>query len=227
MRTRLMLLAVSVLFVPATAHAQFFFPGFYGYGGYGGIFGSNPYTFGGRFYGYPGGYGYPNYGMSGSPYGAFPSTYSGLGGYYGGGGPSYGMPSFSSSRVQGTSSQYLLPGWMASTTTYPRSRPTLGPAVEIAANDAKPAVYSSDGPGSVATVEVKVPANAELWFEGVKQNKTGAVREFKSPPLDPKYKYSYDVKVRWTNDAGSQQEQTRTVNVRAGERTVVDFTTKK
>jgi uncharacterized protein (TIGR03000 family) len=239
MRTRVLLLAVSVLFVPATAHAQFF-----GYG----IFGSNPYTFGGRFYGYPGIYGmggygyggYPGYGgyYGGYPYGGGYAGYGGYGNYYGNYGGYYG--GYSTPAIYGTTSlvpssvsslygQYIVPGWLAAgSNVSPRTRPTLNPAVEVAATEIKPAAYASGGPGSIATVEVKLPsAKAEIWFEGVKQGKTGDVREYTSPPLDPNSKYSYEIKIRWPNDAGSLQEMTRTVRVRAGERTVVDFTKKE
>jgi uncharacterized protein (TIGR03000 family) len=52
-----------------------------------------------------------------------------------------------------------------------------------------------------------VPANAELWFGGVKTRSTGAVRKFQSPPLADGGRYSYEVRARW-------QENGRTVTQR-------------
>jgi uncharacterized protein (TIGR03000 family) len=72
------------------------------------------------------------------------------------------------------------------------------------------------------TVEVRVPANAELWFEGSKTAQRGASRVFTSPALEPGSSYLYEVRARWT-DKGDLVERTRTVRVRAGERILVDF----
>jgi uncharacterized protein (TIGR03000 family) len=73
-----------------------------------------------------------------------------------------------------------------------------------------------------AYVTLMVPEGAEVWFEGKKTTATGIVREFRSPPLDPGYQYSYDVRVRW-RQKGEDMTQTRQVIVTAGADVVLDF----
>jgi uncharacterized protein (TIGR03000 family) len=86
----------------------------------------------------------------------------------------------------------------------------------LAAPAARPTVPTA------ATVQVRVPAGAELWFEGSKTSQRGEDRVFTSPPLDPSGNYVYEVRARWTEN-GDIVERTRTIRVRAGERTLVDF----
>ena len=77
--------------------------------------------------------------------------------------------------------------------------------------------------GAPARVAVRVPPDADLWFEGSKMAPTGAIRVFRSPPLAPGQLYGYEVRVRWL--VGEQEEtRTRTVLVTAGETVGVDFT---
>jgi hypothetical protein len=45
-------------------------------------------------------------------------------------------------------------------------------------------------------ISVKVPANAQLWFDGSKMTSTGTVRTFQSPPLNPG-RYTYVIRARW------------------------------
>ena len=106
--------------------------------------------------------------------------------------------------------------------------------------------YSSDpGPGSTyypgyssysspaspaqadtpAQVTAKVPADAELWFDGTETTRTtltGAVREFHTPPLTPGTQYTYDVRARW-HENGREVTQTQKVLVSAGAHVRVDF----
>jgi len=79
-----------------------------------------------------------------------------------------------------------------------------------------------DGQGK-AHLEITVPDDAEVWFDGYKSTQSGTVRKFSTPPLQAGEPYGYDVRVRWTMN-GALVEETRTVVVRAGERTRVDFT---
>jgi uncharacterized protein (TIGR03000 family) len=74
---------------------------------------------------------------------------------------------------------------------------------------------------STAHVTVRVPADAELWFEGSLMTSAGSVREFRSPPLEPG-RYTYHVRARWTeNDGGVTQ--TQEVAVSPGAHVTVDF----
>jgi uncharacterized protein (TIGR03000 family) len=78
------------------------------------------------------------------------------------------------------------------------------------------------GADASATVQVEVPANAALWFDGVQTKQTGARRTFHTPPLERGHNYHYDVKARWEEN-GKPVERTRRVSVSAGARVTVDF----
>jgi uncharacterized protein (TIGR03000 family) len=73
-----------------------------------------------------------------------------------------------------------------------------------------------------AFIEVQVPADAQIWFDGESTSQGGTARSFRSPPLEQGQNYSYEVKARW-NDNGKDIERTRKVRVRAGERVNVNF----
>jgi uncharacterized protein (TIGR03000 family) len=67
-----------------------------------------------------------------------------------------------------------------------------------------------------------VPANAEVWFEGIKMRATGPVRLFHSPPLQRGLRYAYTIRARW-RQAGRTVTQTQEVTVSAGSNTRVTF----
>lgn len=78
------------------------------------------------------------------------------------------------------------------------------------------------GDPTAAHLEVRVPADAEVWLEGMKTHQTGALRLFASPPLVTDQDYVYEIKAKWSEDA-RPIEQSRSVTVRAGQRLRVDF----
>ncbi len=71
-------------------------------------------------------------------------------------------------------------------------------------------------------VSAKVPAQAEVWIGEQKMTRTGAERQFVSPPLTPSQSYQYEVKAQWTA-GGKKIEQTQKVSVQAGQRVGIDF----
>jgi uncharacterized protein (TIGR03000 family) len=74
----------------------------------------------------------------------------------------------------------------------------------------------TSGPAEAAAqIELRVPADAEVWIDGARTTQTGAVRRFVSPPLPPGREYSYEVRVGW-KDAGREVTQSRRLAVRAG-----------
>jgi uncharacterized protein (TIGR03000 family) len=77
-----------------------------------------------------------------------------------------------------------------------------------------------------ATMNVRVPADAEIWFEGSKTGQSGTTRTFVSPPLESGRGFTYEVRAHWTEN-GKEVDQTRQVHVRAGEKVDVDFGPKK
>jgi uncharacterized protein (TIGR03000 family) len=66
-----------------------------------------------------------------------------------------------------------------------------------------------------ATIELMVPADAQVWFNGQLTAQTGSVRRFVTPPLNANGDYSYEMKARWTRD-GEPVEKTETIPVVAG-----------
>ena len=74
-----------------------------------------------------------------------------------------------------------------------------------------------------AKVQVRVPANAKLWFDDNPTQQTGTLRSFYTPQLDPGKTFKYTVRAQW-DDNGKKMEKTKEIDVRAGRQTEVDFT---
>jgi uncharacterized protein (TIGR03000 family) len=91
-------------------------------------------------------------------------------------------------------------------------------------DDLVPAAPAAPAPTAVATatVAVRVPPDAEVWFGDHLTRQRGEVREYESPPLPPDRDYHYDVRARWM-DGDRVVERARTVTVRANGRADIDF----
>jgi uncharacterized protein (TIGR03000 family) len=96
---------------------------------------------------------------------------------------------------------------------------------------APPADYQANNPPpkpptdpNSATLTVRVPADAEIWFDEMKMTLTGMVREYVTPPLTPGQEYSYMVRARWTAE-GRVFDQTHKISFRPGQSILVDFLT--
>jgi uncharacterized protein (TIGR03000 family) len=191
-----------LLLVPADSFAQRYRGGYRGgyWGGYRGGWGG----WGGYRYGWGGsrswwggpyigfGLGYPYYSGYGY-YGYNPSYY---GGYY-------TSPYYSST-------YYVTPSYYTSAPVYTPSY----------VESSSPMV--TDATTAPATVEVRVPANAEVWFGDHKTRQTGSDRMFTSPPLPRDREYTYQIRARWMEN-GQPVERTRDVRVTGGEDRTVDF----
>lgn len=90
-----------------------------------------------------------------------------------------------------------------------------------------PTTYRSNYPPNFsslpATIELTVPADAQVWFNGQVTTQTGTTRRFVTPPLNPEGDYSYEVKVSWMRD-GQPVDETRQLSVTAGAFRQVNFT---
>jgi uncharacterized protein (TIGR03000 family) len=75
---------------------------------------------------------------------------------------------------------------------------------------------------TIATIEVHVAPDAEIWFDGNKTQQRGSERLFKTPPLTPGRTFTYQVRATWTVD-GTPITRTQTVQAEAGKRSVVNF----
>jgi uncharacterized protein (TIGR03000 family) len=167
---------------------------------------ASPGTSSAILFGAGGGFGLPyyHYGWGGYPFG-YPGAYA----------AGYGTP------VLGYGGAAYAPGYGL---TYPYASYAL-PASTSAAGYLTRFTHA---PGSgaaadtTAAVQVEVPANATLWFDGVQTKQTGVLRTFHTPPLERGHSYHYDVKARWEQN-GKPVERLRRVNVHAGARVTVDF----
>jgi uncharacterized protein (TIGR03000 family) len=75
---------------------------------------------------------------------------------------------------------------------------------------------------STAYIDVRVPANAELWFEGVKTRQKGQLRRFVSPPLTPGRRFTYNLRATWKVN-GKKVTERRRIVVRAGDWVSLDW----
>lgn len=74
-----------------------------------------------------------------------------------------------------------------------------------------------------ALIDVYLPADATLSFQGVRMSETGSAREFQSPPLEPGRSYTYDVRATWKGEDGREVVRSRRLTVRAGDHLEVDL----
>jgi uncharacterized protein (TIGR03000 family) len=74
-----------------------------------------------------------------------------------------------------------------------------------------------------ALITVRVPADAEVWFDGDPTKQRGDVREYKTPPLPVGQLYHSEIRARW-KEGDRVIDQTRSVPASANRRTQVDFT---
>jgi uncharacterized protein (TIGR03000 family) len=73
-----------------------------------------------------------------------------------------------------------------------------------------------------ATIVVNLPVEAKLYFNNSPTDKETDRREFVSPPLGPGMVYEYTLRAELVVD-GKTQIESRTVQVRAGQKTSVFF----
>jgi uncharacterized protein (TIGR03000 family) len=174
-----------------------------GGGGYGGYHGG-----GGGYGGYHGGYGGDHDG-----YGGYRGGYGGYRGGYGGIYPGIGIGI-------GFYGPYDYDYGYAPTYLY--SQPPLVVASPGAIPTETVAAPPSEPADGCAHMQVIVPADAVVWFNGNPTTQRGEQRIFESPALIPGRDYEYEIRARWT-EAGRTVDQTRTVAVRANARVGVDF----
>lgn len=116
----------------------------------------------------------------------------------------------------------------------PNAAPATIPGAPTAGNSVDPAgvaatsasVAMPKGPpveSASASMLVRVPANADVYCDGIKMTLTGSERNFVSPPLPPGRIYPYEIRVHYVGADGKPIEQTRQVQVQAGQKTTVDF----
>lgn len=70
-------------------------------------------------------------------------------------------------------------------------------------------------------VDVNLPADADLWFNGTRTGQRGTYRTFVSPPMAPGRVYTYEIRARW-EEGGRPMSWRREYEVSPGDRLVVD-----
>jgi uncharacterized protein (TIGR03000 family) len=145
-----------------------------------------------------GGYGYGGYGYGG--YGYYP--YGGFGrGLFGGGYPYYGgryYGGYYDNYPYGYTPDYGGPSYSA------------------------PTANAAAIPDNAALIDVRVPANAEVFIDDQKTKQSGPMREFVTPSLNPGQEYSYDIRARWMEN-GQEVVRDRKVTFHAGDRLALNM----
>lgn len=222
---------MALCFTPEMAHAQK-----HGHGG------GHP---GGHVGGFHGG-GHPGGHHPGVPHGGYhpgvhhggyhPHGYSGVyrpHGYYGGWGwggyPGFGFaysPSFY--RYSYPAYGYTYPAYeygynAPAYDSFVEPAPVYGSDVITSTDAVRLSTSGSTPSGNAALLQVRVPdPNADVLIDGRPTQARGTEREFVSPSLQPGYRYSYQLTVRWRDSAGPHEES-RAVPVQAGQTATVDF----
>lgn len=79
-------------------------------------------------------------------------------------------------------------------------------------------------PDNAAHLQLVVPDNAEVLFDGGKTTQTGTTREFLSPQLPPGKLFDYTITVRYNDANGKAVTDKRVIHVRANDWFRIDFT---
>lgn len=167
-----------------------------GGGGGGSYHGGGMGGYGGGYRGGYGGYGYGGYGGYGYGYG-YPGfgLYLGLGGYGGGYGYAPSYDSYSPANIN--------PDYSGGVQTQSSYTPNVN---------------------TTARLDIRVPADAQVWVDDFQVQQTGAFRQLVTPPvLEQGKTYHYNLKATW-NANGQPVTEERKINVQAGLASLVDFT---
>jgi uncharacterized protein (TIGR03000 family) len=87
---------------------------------------------------------------------------------------------------------------------------------------APPVLTEPAAPDASAVLQVRVPADAEVWFSGNPTTQRGDFRPFVTPPLPSGRSCRYEIRARWAEN-GTVIDRTQTVRVHPGDRLTVDF----
>jgi uncharacterized protein (TIGR03000 family) len=206
--------AAVLLLLPETSSAQWFGGrGGIGYntGRFGVYFGSGSPYYSGFYPGYASGYygwNSPYYGSTWVPryYGSYSNYAPGFTRWYG--------PRYSASYDWSTPSYY--------SSSYPSG--TMGSfyATDMSSQGYYGTPTGDMRPDRTVLINLRVPPEAEIWFDDAKTQSTGMFRDFISPPLQPGQDYTYQVRARWMEN-GQEVTKNRELRVRAGDQLNLDF----
>ncbi len=186
-----------------------------------------------QFRGNRGGFG--GWGLGGSNWGG--SNWGGSnwgGGFYGPGygygSGYYGQPGYGwGSGYYGHPGTFMTPGYSAQPYVYgapgyDQGYSTVMPSAGYQSFYPPGGTFQGQAPqdNSRAYIHVRVPANAQVMFDGTPTQQTGTDRTFQTPPLQVNQNYTYEISASWM-DNGQQRKQTRTVHMTPGQTVNVDF----
>lgn len=98
------------------------------------------------------------------------------------------------------------------------------PPVGVGGTGIPPANQTPPPPDNAAHLQLVVPQNAEVLFNGDTTTQTGTLREFVSPPLTPGKSYDYAITVRHLDADGKSLSDRRVIHVHANDWFRIDFT---
>ena len=131
--------------------------------------------------------------------------------YYGGSGRSFSRsyaPSYSAYETP----SYSTPSYA----TYYRPAVRRGYYDSIRTEDYYPTSTAESLRKRPVHINLQVPADAKVWFDGNPTNQTGTARSFESPAVDVGPEYAYQIRMQWKQD-GKDVTQTQQVKVHAGD----------
>jgi len=77
-------------------------------------------------------------------------------------------------------------------------------------------------PVEAARINVQVPPDATVLVNGIGMTQTGPVRQYVTPPLEPGYQYSYEIRASWMTPSGPMNNA-RTVWLNPGDNITVNL----
>jgi uncharacterized protein (TIGR03000 family) len=108
---------------------------------------------------------------------------------------------------QGTYLYQNTPSWYS-------SRPSMSyPAANV---EQSRAYYPGSADADKVLINVTVPADAKVLFQGTKTTQTGVSRRFLSPSIAAGYRYSYNIQATWMEN-GKEVSQSRSFTVQPGD----------
>jgi uncharacterized protein (TIGR03000 family) len=96
---------------------------------------------------------------------------------------------------------------------FPPAAPAFYPPAAV---ESSRAFYPSAATSDKVLVNVTVPANAKVTFQGANTTQTGTYRRFVSPLIAAGYQYAYEIQAVWTEN-GREVRQTRSIPVQPGD----------
>ena len=189
------------------------------HGSHGGSYGGSYGSYGGSIGSYGGSYG--SHGGSIGSYGGSIGSYGGSIGSYGSYGGSHGYVDNSCGSSGGGGGVYSYPSPAIEYSTPSKMLPGDPAPIEGGTLELPPATDSAFNRGA-ATLTVSVPAEARVFVNGILTSSVGAQRQYISRGLTNGHRYTYEVRAQLERN-GETVEETRSVQLRAGEKSELAF----